>query len=113
VCGTTKTLKNKKKTMDILTKFYKTMAIRNGLHGCETWVMTSRGKSRLQAAGFRFLRSVIKTRRKDQIGNYIIRNKRHAEGLNDTIYKCREKWEIRVNAFQTNSGLSASGNEAR
>jgi hypothetical protein len=63
--------------MGIQTKFYKTMAIRNGLHGCETWVMTSWGKSRLQAAGMRFLRSVVK-RRRDEIRLEII-----ISGIND------------------------------
>jgi hypothetical protein len=45
--------------IDTQMNFYKAMAMRGGLYGCEIWVMTSRDKSRLQAAEVQFLRSVI------------------------------------------------------
>jgi hypothetical protein len=68
-----------KTRMDTQTKFYKTWAIRNGLFSCEAWVMTSRDKSRPQAAEMRFMRSAIGTTRRNTIRNGVIRNKIHEE----------------------------------
>jgi formylmethanofuran:tetrahydromethanopterin formyltransferase len=57
MCGTTKTtLPNK--TVNTQMQFCETVAIRSGLYGCETWVMTSSSKSSLQAAEMQFLKSV-------------------------------------------------------
>jgi hypothetical protein len=39
-----------KTSIDTQMKFYKTMTIRSGLYGYETWVMASRDKNRFQAA---------------------------------------------------------------
>jgi hypothetical protein len=56
MCGIVKgTLKNKTR-IDTQMKFYKNMTIMSDLYGCEAWVMTSRDKSRLQAAETGFLR---------------------------------------------------------
>lgn len=57
MCGIIKRILTNK-TVDTQMKFCKTMAVRSGLYGCETWVMTSRDKSSLQAAEMQFLKSV-------------------------------------------------------
>jgi hypothetical protein len=68
--------------VDAQMKFYKTMALRRG---CETWVMVSRDKSRLQAAEMRFLRSVIGTTIRDTITDYDSGSKLCIESLNATV----------------------------
>jgi hypothetical protein len=78
--------------IDTQINFYKTVAIRGGL--CETWVMISRGKSRLQAAEVWFLRSVIGVTRRDMITNDI-RNERHV--YRDNWKNCvKRKTEKRI-----------------
>jgi hypothetical protein len=75
MCGSVKrSLKNKRR-VDTQMKLCRTIAIRTDMCGCETCGMTSRGKSRLQAAEMSFLRSMIGITRRVKIRNDDIRNK--------------------------------------
>lgn len=49
MCDTIKRSLKSKRRVDTKMKFCRTVAIRNGMYGCETWGITSRGKSRLQS----------------------------------------------------------------
>lgn len=92
ICGTIKrTLKNKVRK-DTMIKFYKTMAVPAALYSSETWTMTSRDKSRLQAAEMRFLRSVLGVTKRDRIRNEDIRNQLQIFNLNEEIDHHRKKW---------------------
>jgi hypothetical protein len=82
-------------------KFYKTMAIRSGLYGCETWLMIS--KSILQATEMRFLKSVTGITRRYKITNYNIRNKLYVESLNGTVNKYRKRWKNHVQRMTENT----------
>jgi cyclopropane fatty-acyl-phospholipid synthase-like methyltransferase len=86
MCGTIKRTVKNISTLDTQMKFYKTMAIRSGLYVCETWVMTSKERSRLQAAQMQVLRLVTGIIRRDKIINDN-RNKLCIESLNDTVNK--------------------------
>jgi hypothetical protein len=48
--GTIKRALKNRTRMNAEMKFYKTVAIRNDLCGCEVWVVTSKDKSGLEAA---------------------------------------------------------------
>jgi hypothetical protein len=49
-CGTIKRALKNRTRMNAEMKFCKTVEIRSDLYGCKVWVVTSRDKSRLQAA---------------------------------------------------------------
>jgi hypothetical protein len=80
--------------------------------------MASRYKRRFQAAEIPSMSYVIVMAGRDKISN-VIRNKLHADSLNDPVNKYREKWLSHAQRMNTdriprqNGGLSASGNEKK
>jgi uncharacterized GH25 family protein len=75
MCGTIKrTSKNKTRT-ETQIKFYKVMAVSDGLDGSENWVLTEKDTNRIQEAVMRFLRSTMGVTRQDRLTNEIIRKK--------------------------------------
>lgn len=96
MCGTiTRTLKNKARKETML-KFYKTMAVPAGLYGAESWVLTNRDRSRIQASEMRFLRSVMGVTRMDRIRNEEIRQSLNIYNLNNKIVEYRQNWRSHV-----------------
>jgi hypothetical protein len=94
----------------------KSVAIASGLHGCETRVMMSRNKNRLQDTEMRFLTLVTGKARGDKIKNNDIRNKLRMENLNNTLNRYRDNWKSRLlrmteNGISRQTVDSASGNE--
>jgi hypothetical protein len=82
--------------MDTQMNLYKTMEVRGGLHGCETWVMTHRNKNRLHAAKMWFFISVIGITKWNKIKKDDIKNKAHVERLNYSVNKYRQNWKKHV-----------------
>jgi hypothetical protein len=93
VCDTVKRMLENETRTNTQMKFYNITAIRRGLHGCETWVVTPTDKSRLQAAEMRFLRPVIGITTRGKIRNDYIMNKLHVENL--TRYQIRRELEAK------------------
>ena len=72
MCGTIR--KHLKKTRtDTQVKFYKVVVRPSLLYGSETWVITKRDMTGLEAAEMRFLRSVTGYTRLDKIRSEVIR----------------------------------------
>lgn len=61
-------------------------------YASETWTMTKKDQSRIQAIDMKFLRSTIQKTRRDKIRNEEIRDKLNMEKLQDTIDNSRIKW---------------------
>jgi len=97
ICGTIhRTLKNKTRK-DTMLKFYKTMATPTLLYGCESWVITQRDNSRIQASEMRFLRKVQGISRLDRHRNEDVREKLNIYSINDKIKEYRTKWKQHIN----------------
>lgn len=83
-----------KKEISINTKMsiYKSVYIPVLTYGSETWVLTKRLKSRLQAMEMIYLRRVLGVSRKDRIRNEIIRNRLEVIPLIKTIERNQLRW---------------------
>ena len=73
-------------------KFYKVVARPTILYGSETWVTTTRDKTRLEAAEMRFLRSVKIYTRLDKIRSEVIRKELEISGTQDVRSKHKQNW---------------------
>jgi hypothetical protein len=68
------TVKNKTRT-ETQIKFYKVMAVSDGLYGSKNWVLAEEDKNRIQAAEMRFLRSTMGVTGQDRLTNEAVRKK--------------------------------------
>jgi hypothetical protein len=92
MCGTIKrTLKNKTRK-ETQIKFYKVMAVSDGLYDSENWVLTEKVTNRIQAAVMRVLRSTMGVTTQDRLTNETIKKTINVNSLNDTISKYRDNW---------------------
>ena len=73
-------------------KFYKVVARPSLIYGSETWVITKRDMTRLEAAEMRFLRSVTGDTRLDKIRSEVIRKELEISGIQDMILKYKQNW---------------------
>ena len=71
-------------------KFYKVVARPTLLYGSETWVITKRDMTRLEAAEMRCLRSVKGYRRLEKIINEVIRKELEISGIQDVKFKHKQ-----------------------
>lgn len=62
------------------------------LYGAETWKMTERDWSRLQAGEMRFLRAIKGKTRRDRIRNENIREELSMESMREKVEKIRLRW---------------------
>ena len=82
----------KKTCTDIQMKFYKVVARKTLFYGSESWVITTRDMTRLEAAEMRFLRSVERYRRLDKIRSEVIRKELEISGIQDVRSKRKQNW---------------------
>ena len=82
----------KKTSIDTQTKFYKFVARPALLYGSETWVITKRDMTRLEAAEMRCLRSVKGYGRLDKIRNEATRKELEISGIQDVKFKYKQNW---------------------
>ena len=82
----------KKSSIDTQTKFYKVVARPTLLYGSETWVITKRDMTRLEAAEMRFLRNVKGYTRLDKIRKEVIRKELKISGIKDVKSKYKQNW---------------------
>ena len=73
-------------------KFYKTVARPSLLYGSETWVTAKRDMTGLEAAEMRFLRSVTRHTRLDNIRSEVIRKELEISGIQDVRLKYKQNW---------------------
>lgn len=92
ICGTIqKCLKNRTRK-DTRLKFYKTMAVPVVLYGSETWVLSKREQTRLQAAEMKFLRAVKGCTLEDRNRNEDIRNELGIFSLDEKRKTYKRNW---------------------
>ena len=73
-------------------KIYKVVARPSLLYGSETWVITQRDMTGLEAADMRFLRSVTGYTRLDKIRSEDIRQELEISGIQDVRLKYKQNW---------------------
>jgi len=72
--------------------FYKAVARPSLLYGSETWVVTERDMTGLEAAEMRFLRSVTGYTRLDKVRSEDIRQELEISGTQDVRLKYKQNW---------------------
>jgi hypothetical protein len=72
------------------------------IYGAESWPMTSRHISRIQASEMKFLRRVIGKTRLDQIRNTRIREELEQKPLQNQIQEKQLKWFGHVSRMDSN-----------
>ena len=72
--------------------FYKAVARPSLLYGSETWVVTERDMTGLEAAEMRFLRSVTGYTRLDKVRSEDIRQELEISGIQDVRLKYKQNW---------------------
>ena len=73
-------------------KISKVVARPTLLYGSETWVITKRDMTSLEAAEMRFLRSVKGYTRLDKIRNEVIRKELEVSGIQYVKFKHKQNW---------------------
>lgn len=83
-----------KKELSIKAKIaiYKTIYVPNLIYGHESWILTDRVRSRIQAAEMRYLRKILGINRLDKVKNSVIREKLGLEPLILKIEKSQLRW---------------------
>lgn len=94
--GTIRRTLKRKVRKETIMKFYKVIAIPTCLYGSETWTMTKRDISRLQAAEMRFLRATAGYSLTDRKRNTDIRKELNAENLIKKVEEYRSSWSQHV-----------------
>ncbi|KAJ4436535.1 hypothetical protein ANN_16566 [Periplaneta americana] len=94
--GTIRRTLKRKVRKETIMKFYKVIAIPTCLYGSETWTMTKRDISRLQAAEMRFLRATAGYSITDRKRNTDIRKELNAENLIKKAEEYRSSWSQHV-----------------
>ena len=61
-------------------------------YGSESWTMTNRDRSRIQASEMKTLRTIAKTTRRDRIRNVTIRNQLNVPPIMNKIEKGQLRW---------------------
>lgn len=61
-------------------------------YGCESWALTTKHESRLQAQEMRYLRRVVGKTRRDRVRNQTIRESLNVEPLLDWVQRAQLKW---------------------
>jgi endonuclease/exonuclease/phosphatase family metal-dependent hydrolase len=102
ICGTIHRALKNNATKETRIKFYKTMAAPTLLYGSETWVLSKRDESRLQASEMRFLRGTYGCSREDRYRNTDIRAQLNIFSIKDKISENRNGWFEHVNRMDSN-----------
>ena len=66
------------------------------MYGCESWVLTEREKSKLQANEMRVLRKIAGVTKLDQIRNETVRDRIRPEPVLKKVERRRECWKEKV-----------------
>ena len=75
---------------------FEAVAIAALTYGCESWVLTEREKSRLQATEMRVLRKIAGVTRLDQVRNETVRDRLRLEPVLKKVDRRRECWKEKV-----------------
>ena len=78
------------------------MGVPCGLYSSETWTLTTKTQSRLQASEMRFLQYVLGVSRRDRLSNDDIRNILGIHNLNKSVKQYRQNWEDHVETMNKN-----------
>ena len=66
------------------------------MYGCETWSLSKRQQSKVQATQMNILRRIEGVSRLDRVRNVDVREKLRQEGVLDMVKSRQEKWKIRM-----------------
>ena len=66
------------------------------MHGCESWVLREKEKSRLQAGEMNVLRKVAGVTRLEHIRNEVVRQRLQQRSIVDVVKEKRESWRVKV-----------------
>ena len=66
------------------------------MYGCETWSLSKRQQSKVQATQMNVLRRIEGVSRLDRVRNVDVREKLRQEGVLDMVKSRQEKWKIRM-----------------
>ena len=66
------------------------------LYGCETWSLSKKKQSRIQATQMKVLRQIEGLSRLDRVRNVDIREKLRQEGMLDMVKSRQERWRVRM-----------------
>ncbi|KAJ4451867.1 hypothetical protein ANN_03345 [Periplaneta americana] len=94
--GTIRRTLKRKVRKETIMKFNKVIAMPTCLYGSETWTMTKRDISRLQATKMRFIRARAGYSLTDRKRNTDIRKDRNAENLIKKVEEYRSSWSQHV-----------------
>ena len=75
---------------------FEAVAIPALTYGCESWVLTEREKSRLQATEMRVLGKIAGVTRLDQVRNETVRDRLRLEPVLKKVERRRECWKEKV-----------------
>ena len=83
---------NKDIPMKAKEVMYKAYYVPIMTYAAETWTITQRDESRVQAAEMKFLRSMVQKTRRDRVRNEDIRKELGVQKLNDKLEQNRLRW---------------------
>ena len=66
------------------------------MYGCETWSLTKKQQSKVQATQMNVLRRIEGVNRLDRVRNTDIRERLNQEGVLDLVKKRQESWKSRL-----------------
>ena len=81
---------------------FEAVAIPALAYGHESWVLTEREKSRLQATEMMMLRKIAGVTRLDQVRNETVRNRLRLEPVVKKVERRRECWKEKVKSRKEN-----------
>lgn len=100
MCGTIRRTLSKKTRRETQLKMYKVMAVPVLLYGSESWVLTRKKSSNIQASEMRFLRAVKGCSLLDQLRNENIRNDLNIFSIVDKIKEKRSAWSQHIQRME-------------
>ena len=71
---------------------FKTVYVPTLIYGCESWALTAKQQSRLQATEMRYLRRTIGKTRRDRIRNTVVRQRLNIDPVMRTIENSQLRW---------------------
>ena len=89
-------LKRKELSRSTKLKVVNATAMPTLMYGCETWSLSKRQQSKMQATQMNVLRRIEGVSRLDRVRNEDVREKLQQEGVRDMVKSRQEKWKIRM-----------------
>ena len=89
-------LRRKKQSRSTKLKVVNATVMPKLMYGCETWSLSKRQQSKVQATQMNVLRRIEGVSRLDRVRNVDVREKLRQEGVLDMVKSRQEKWKIRM-----------------